>query len=406
MALNDTGVKNLKFTGKPTKHTDGQALYLLLSATGKYWRLDYTFAGKRKTLALGQYPDVSLAKARKRRDEARTLLADGFDPSEAKKKARAELLLKHASTFELVAAEWLKKTASQRKANTEEKLTNWLKRDIYPVIGQIPISLLGAPDVLRVLRRLEARGVSDTVRRVKQIISRVMAYAIAEGLCQDNPASHIQNRDSFERRKTIHHSAIVEPVVFGGLLRAIDGYTGHATACNALKLAPFVFVRPGEMRLAEWSEFDLDKSIWEIPPEKMKMGVAHSVPLSRQAVEILRDQHNISGHLKLVFPSTRGQGRPMSENTVNAALRALGYDNKTHTHHGFRASARTMLDEQLGHRVEHIEMQLAHKVKDANGNAYNRTSFWQARVKMMQSWADYLDLLKTGGKVIPLTNAA
>lgn len=258
----------MKFTGKPTEHADGQALYLLLSATGKYWRLDYTFAGKRKTLALGQYPDVSLAKARKRRDEARTLLADGLDPSAAKKKAWAELLLKHASTFELVAAEWLKKTASQRKANTEEKLTNWLERDIYPVIGSIPISLLGAPDVLKVLRRLEARGISDTVRRVKQIISRVMAYAIAEGLCQDNPASHIQNRDSFERRKTIHHSAIVEPVAFGGLLRAIDGYAGHATACNALKFAPFVFVRPGEMRLAEWSEFDLDKSIWQIPAEK------------------------------------------------------------------------------------------------------------------------------------------
>lgn len=406
MALNDTGIKNLKFTGKAIKHTDGQGLYLLVNQAGKYWRMDYAFAGKRKTLALGVYPAVSLAKARKRRDEAREQLAENIDPNITKKQARANLIAEHAATFEKVADIWLKKTASQRKAITEEKLVNWLRHDIYPIIGSIPVSLLTAPDVLRVLRKLEARGVSDTVRRIKQIISRVMAFAVSEGMTQGNPASHIQNRDSFERRKTKHHPAIIDPVSFGGLLRAIRGYTGSKTTHNALELSPLVFVRPGEMRLAEWSEFDLDKAVWEIPAQKMKMGIAHTVPLSRQAVTILRQQHAISGHGKHVFPSIRGQGRPMSENTVNAALRTLGFDGETHTHHGFRASARTMLDERLGLRVEHIEMQLAHKVKDANGNAYNRTSFWDARVKMMQVWADYLDLLRNGGQVIPLSKAA
>ena len=395
--LSDLKIKNTK----PGKHADGDGMYLLVTNTpSKLWRMDYRFAGKRKTLSLGAYPEISLADARELVTKARKQLAAGIDPSAAKLQTKQATLEAHEATFKAVSLLWQAKTASKRKANTEEKLSNWLANDVYPVIGRIPVSQLTAPDVMRVLRRLEARGVMDTVKRVKQIINRVMAFAVTESLSLTNPVGHIQNRDSFEHKAARHHAAIVEPVAFGGLLRSIRGYTGHATSCNALQLSPLLFVRPGELRHAEWSEIDLDKGAWSIPQTKMKMKVEHTVPLSRQAVAILRKQQAISGHGAYVFPSIRGQGRPMSENTINAALRGLGVDADTHSAHGFRASARTMLDERLGVRVEVIEMQLAHKVKDANGNAYNRTSFWSERVEMMQRWADYCDRLEQGGEVV------
>ena len=395
--LSDLKIKS----AKPGKHSDGDGMYLLVTVSGgKLWRYDYRFTGKRKTLSMGAYPEISLADARELVAKARKQLASGVDPSAAKLKAKQAVLEAHEATFKAVALLWQATTATKRKANTEAKLSNWLVNDVYPLIGSIPVSQLNAPDVMRVLRRLEARGVTDTVKRVKQIISRVMSFAVTDGLAQDNPTAHIKNRDSFEQKVAKHHAAIVEPVAFGGLLRSIRGYTGHATSCNALQLSPLLFVRPGELRHAEWSEIDLDKGVWSIPATKMKMKVEHTVPLSRQAVVILRQQQAISGHGAYVFPSIRGDGRPMSENTINAALRGLGVDADTHSAHGFRASARTMLDELLSVRVEVVEMQLAHKVKDANGNAYNRTTFWAERVEMMQRWADYCDRLEHGGEVL------
>lgn len=406
MALTDTGVKNLKFSGKPTKHADGQALYLLVSATGKYWRLDYKFADKRKTLALGQYPEVSLAKARKRRDEARELLADSIDPGAKKKADRAALKAKHENTFEAVAADWLERTAKTRKGGTEARLTTWLTGDCYPVLGKMPVAEITAPDVKRVLDRLHNREVSESLRRVHGLIGRVLKFACAAGLASRDVTQDMKLADLYPPVKTVSHAAIVEPVAFGGLLRAIDGYRGGPVATAALKLAPLLFVRPGELRHAEWSEIDLDAAVWEIPAEKMKMGVALTVPLPSQAVGILRQLKDLTGHGKYVFPSNRGQGRPMSENTVNGALRALGYGPDVHVGHGFRAAARTILDQNLKQDVRFIEMQMAHAVRDALGAVYNRTSFLPERTAMMQAWADHLDRLRDGAQVIPMVRAA
>ncbi len=393
---------------KPGKHTDGDGLYLLVTqAGGKYWRYDYRVNAKRKTLALGVYPDVSLAQARQRLMEARSLLADGQDPSLAKRRTKARRLAASEATFAVVAGLWQQKTAAQRKANTEEKLSNWLRHDILPSIGPIPVADLSATDVRACLRKMEARGLSDSVRRVKQIISRVMDFAIADGLATANPCASIKNADQFKLTKTVSHAAITEPAAFGGLLRAIEGHEGHFTVGNALRLAPLVFVRPGELRLAQWTEFSLDgeNPVWEIPAERMKMKAAHTVPLSRQAVEILRQQQRL-GSEGFVFASIRGGGRPISENTLNASLRTLGYDNKTHVAHGFRASARTLMAERLGERIDLIEMQLAHAVRDANGRAYNRTQFLSERAAMMQRWADYCDNLRQGGQVLSLPRKA
>ncbi len=406
MPLTNTGVKNLKLADKPKKYSDGQGMYLLVNRVGKYWRFDYSFAGKRKTLALGTYPEVSLESARKRRTAAREQLADNVDPGAVKRQAKNALVAKHIATFEVVAGEWLKKTAKTRKDNTEGKLTTWLTNDVFPVLGKLPVADITAPDVKRVLDRLHTRDVSDTLRRVHGLIGRILKFATTSGLCGRAVTVDMKLGDLYPAAKTVSHAAIVDPVQFGGLLRAIAGYRGHPAAVAALQLAPLVFVRPGELRHAEWAEFDLDAGIWEIPGSKMKMGIAHIVPLSRQAAQILRKLHVLTGHGRYVFPSTRGQGRPMSENTINAALRGLGFGPDVHVGHGFRASARTILDEILKQDVRIIEMQLAHAVKDANGTAYNRTSFLPERTELMQVWADYLDRLRDGGQVIQLPRAA
>lgn len=395
--LSDLKVKS----AKPGKHTDGDGMYLLVNSAGKYWRMDYRFDGKRKTLALGVYPEVSLLQARQRLTEARQQLADGTDPSLTKRREKQRRIVAGENTFKAVGDKWLDASAKQRKSTTHARVINWMNHDIYPVLGSLQIGDVQAPDVLTVLKRMDARGLGDSVLRVKGLISRVMNYAVANSLAKVNPVDAIALKDhEIAPPKTENHAAILEPIAFGGLIRAIRGYSGHASTCNALKLAPLVFVRPGELRHAEWSEIDLDKGVWTVPSSKMKMGAEHIVPLSRQAVEILRQQQAISGHVNYVFPSIRGQGRPMSENTVNAALRGLGIDSGTHVGHGFRASARTMLDEQLKQPVAVIELQLAHAVKDANGKAYNRTSFLPERHGMMQVWADFIDSLAMGGDVV------
>jgi len=400
MALTDTFIKNTKHTGKPAgdKYADGDAMYLLVNKAGKYWRMDYRYANKRKTLALGTYPEVSLAKARARRDAARVQLADGIDPSVAKRREKLEKMSAAANTFEVVARDWLAKTSHERMATTQGKITAWLEKDIFPHIGKLPIKDLGPREVLAALRHMERRGALDSVHRVKQICGQVFRYAVAIGAAERDVTQDLKG--ALSKPVAGHFAAITEPEKVGDLMRSIFGYAGHPYTVAALKLSPLVFVRPGELRSAEWSEIDLDSATWTIPGSKMKMKLDHIVPLSRQALQILLDLHPITGHGRFVFPSMRTGERCMSENTVNAALRGMGYSDDVHSAHGFRATARTILDEVLGERVDLIEHQLAHAVKDPNGRAYNRTSHLPARREMMQRWADYLDELRIGDAIV------
>ena len=403
MPLTDTFAKNIKPTGAAAgdKHTDGGSMYLLVNAGGKYWRMNYRFADKRKTLALGVYPAVSLAKARARRDKARELLADGIDPSTAKQEDKQAKLDATANTFEAVARDWLIKTKAKRAEITHLKVSTWLEKDAFPFIGNMPISTIGPRDVLdKVVRKVEARGAIDTAHRLKQLCGQVFRYAVVTGLAERDVTTDL--RDALVTKTKKHHAAITEPKQVGDLMRSIFAYTGHPCTVAALKLTPLVFVRPGELRTMEWAELDLDAAEWRIPGSKMKMKVEHVVPLCTQAVELLRSVHPVTGHGRYVFPSLRTGERPMSENTINGAVRAMGYSKEVHTAHGFRATARTIMDEVLGERVDLIEHQLAHTVKDANGRAYNRTAHLPARRVMMQTWADYLDKLRIGADVIPL----
>ena len=402
MALTDTFVKNTKPTESPAgdKYRDGGGMYLLINKGGKYWRMDYRFTEKRRTLALGVYPAVTLAKARQRRDKARELLADGVDPGAAKQEEKAAKVAAAANTFEVVAREWLDKTKTDRMVSTHTKVTTWLEKDVFPHIGKMPISTIGPRDVLAALRHMEGRGALDSVQRVKQICGQVFRYAVASGSAERDVTQDLKG--ALAKAVPGNFAAITEPKQAGALLRSIFAYAGHPNTVAALKLSPLVFVRPGELRTAEWAELDLDAAEWRIPASKMKMRVDHLVPLSTQAVEILRGVQSLTGHGRFVFPGLRTAERPMSENTINGALRGMGYAEDAHTAHGFRAMARTIMDEVLNERVDLIEHQLAHAVKDANGRAYNRTAHLPARRDMMQRWADYLDKLRIGADVIPL----
>jgi integrase len=401
MALTDTFVKNTKHTGRSSgdKHADGGGMYLLINSGGKYWRMDYRFAEKRKTLALGTYPEVSLLKARQRREKARELLADGIDPSTAKQEERAVKLAAAANTFEVVARDWLTKTKSNRAQVTQEKVTAWLENDVFPYIGKMPIATIGPRDVLeKVIRKVEARAAIDTAHRLKQLCGQVFRFAVVSGLADRDVTADL--REALATKTKKHNAAITDPKNVGQLMRSIFDYTGHPYTVAALKLTPMVFLRPGELRTAEWAEIDLDAAEWRIPGSKMKMKVDHIVPLSTQAVEILRGIHPVTGHGRFVFPSLRTGERPMSENTINAALRGMGYAKEVQSAHGFRATARTIMDEVMGERVDLIEHQLSHAVTDPNGRAYNRTAHLPARKEMMQRWADYLDKLRVGADVI------
>lgn len=402
MPLTDTFIRQVKPKGSPAgeKYSDGQGLFLLVKPAGKYWRLSYRFSGKQKTVALGVYPAVSLAKARQRRDKARERLADGIDPSEAKREEKHARIEASAHTFEVVARDWLKKTAATRAASTQEKIQTWLEKNIFPAIGNKVVSTIGPRDVLSAVQKIEARGAIDSAHRVKQICGQVFRYAVATGLADRDVTADL--RGALATVPRTHYAAITEPKQAGELLRAIHAYSGHPYAVAALKLSPLVFVRPGELRSAEWSEIELEAAEWRIPGSKMKMGLDHVVPLSAQAVDILSAMHALTGQGKYVFPSIRSKERCMSENTINAALRGLGYSKDVMTAHGFRAMARTILDEVLEERVDLIEHQLAHAVKDPNGRAYNRTAHLPARREMMQRWADYLDKLRNGAEIISI----
>lgn len=400
MALTDTFVRQVKPTKQAgDKHADGGGMYLLVKASGKYWRMDYRYLDKRKTLALGVYPAVSLAKARKRRDEARALLADGIDPGEAKRDDKKTKVIAAAHTFEAVARQWLGKIAASRSTGTQDKVTAWLEHDVFPFIGNMPISTIKPRDVLAAVQKVELRGAIDSAHRIKQVCGQIFRFAVALDLVERDITADL--RGALSAVPKSNYASITEPKQAGALMRAIFDYHGHPAAVAALKLAPLLFVRPGELRAAEWAEIDLDAAEWRIPGTKMKMKIEHLVPLSVQAVEILRGLHPMTGDGKFVFPSLRSKAC-MSENTINAALRGMGYSKEVMTGHGFRAMARTIMDEVLGERVDLIEHQLAHAVKDVNGRAYNRTAHLPARREMMQRWADYLDKLRKGAEILPL----
>jgi len=400
--LTDTGIKKAKLSDKPFKMADGKGLYLLVNAAGKYWRVDYRFGSKRKTLALGIYPDVTLARAREKLDDARKLLADGIDPAALKKATKARRAECAANSFETVARTWFAKAYADKAQTTRDKTMTRLEKDVFPRIGVKPVSEITGADVLAVIQRIEQRGAIDIARRVHNYVGRVLRYAETIGMVERDVTASIDLDLVLSKRETRHHAAITSPQAVGGLLRAIDGFTGGFSTLCALKLSALTYVRPGELRHAEWEEIDLDGATWCIPGQKMKMAADHIVPLSAQAVAILRELHDHTGRGRYVFPSERGGSRPMSENTINAALRRLGYTKDEMTAHGFRATARTLLDEELSFRPDFIEHQLAHAVKDPNGRAYNRTAHLAERRKMMQAWADYLDKLKAGAEVIPL----
>ena len=408
MALNDTFIKNsTKHSGSAAgdKHADGGGMYLLVKAAGKYWRMDYRFADKRKTLALGTYPEITLSVARQRREAARKQLAHGIDPGAAKQEEKQAQAAIRANTFEKVAREWLVKTKAKRMASTQGKVTTWLEKDVFPYIGGMAISAIGPRDVLAALRHMENRGALDSVQRVKQICGQVFRYAVSAESAERDVTQDLKGALATATKK--HYAAITDPKQAGDLMRSIFNYTGHPYVIAALKLSPLLFVRPGELRGAEWAEIDLDAAQWVIPASKMKMKVDHLVPLCTQAVTILQEQKKLTGTRRYVFPSIgRSEDRPMSENTVNSALHAMGYGTDKHTAHGFRAMARTIMDEVLEERVDLIEHQLAHAVKDPNGRAYNRTAHLPARKAMMQRWADYLDKLRIGADVIQLPTKA
>ncbi|CAR53266.1 tyrosine-type recombinase/integrase [Burkholderia cenocepacia] len=411
MPLTDTTIRNTKPAEKPVKLFDGGGLFLLVTPAGqRYWRLKYRAAGKEKLLALGVYPDVTLAAARRKRDEAREKLAAGIDPGEAKKAEKRTARLSAENSFEAVAREWHIKYAPTWSESHGSRILRRLEVDAFPWIGSKPIAELAPPDVLEVLRRVEKRGALETAHRLHANVSQVCRYAVATGRAQRDVTADL--RGALPPVQQEHMAAVTDPKQVAELLRSIDGYQGTFPVLCALRLFPLLFQRPGELRAAEWSEFDLDASTWEIPSERMKRtkqgkasGGAHIVPLSAQAVAILRDLHALTGNSRFLFPSVRTKDRPMSDNTINGALRRLGYDGDTMTGHGFRAMARTILDEVLGVPVAIVEAQLAHAVKDPLGRAYNRTAHLPQRREMMQRWADYLDQLKAGAEIIPITAA-
>jgi integrase len=401
MALTDTAIRSTKPGSKPLKLSDEKGLFLLVTPSGgKWWRLKYRFNGKEKLLSLGVYPDTGLKDARSRRDEARKLLADGVDPSENRKAQKTARTEQAANSFEVVAREWFAKYSPTWAKGHADKIIRRLERDMFPWIGNRPIAEITAPELLQSLRRIEARGVLETAHRALQNCGQVFRYAVQTGRSQRDLTGDLKG--ALTPWKPKHYPALTEPLKLAELLRSMDKYQGNLITRSALKLLPLVFVRPGELRQAKWEEIDLQTAEWRYTVTKTK--TPHIVPLARQAIEILETLHGLTGRSVYVFPGLRSHDRPMSENTINAALRYMGYDQQTMTGHGFRAIARTLLDEALGFEPHIIEHQLAHGVKDPLGRAYNRTKHLPARIKMMQEWADYLDTLKFGAEIIPLNS--
>jgi len=401
MFLTDTTVRQTRPSEKTQRLFDGNGLYLEVSPSGgKWWRLKYRLNGCEKRLSLGVYPQVTLKDARTKTLALREQIAQGIDPGHARKVAKHLGELAATNTFQLVATEWFERFKSTWSDKHAENIWSRLKRFAFPIIGRRPATSVEPSDVLVIVRKIEQRGTIETAHRVKVAIGQVMRYAVVTGRAQRDPTADL--RGMLTPAVVKHLAAIVAPKEVGGLLRAIDGYPGSFPVACALQFMPLVFQRPGEVRLAEWEEVDLENATWQIPSARMKRskklkasGESHIVPLSRQAVALLQNLHRHTGHSRYLFPCIRSSARPMSNATVNAALRRLGYDAETMTGHGFRAMARTILDEVLNVPPGIIEAQLAHAVKDTNGRAYNRTRYLAQRREMMQQWANYLDELRS-----------
>ncbi len=406
--LSPSAVANAKPQGKPYRLTDGAGLFLLVQPTGaKWWRWKYRRpdTGKENTLSLGTYPDISLRQARDKREEARKLIADGFDPGTQRQEAKAAKVAAAETagdTFEALARAWM---ARQDVAEVTANKSRWiLETFLFPEIGSTPIAEVTPRALLDALRKVEATGRLETAKRAKIKAGQVFRWAILEGKAETDPTASL--RGALKPPKNKHHASITDPAKMGELLRAIEGFTGQPVTLAALKLAPLVFVRPGELRMAEWSEIDMDGAVWRIPAERMKMKAAHIVPLSSQAVAILRDLYPLTGAGRYVFPGIRSASRPMSENTVNAALRRLGYGTDEMTGHGFRSMAASRLNE-MGWNADAIERQLAHAESNKVREAYTHAAqYLEERTRMMQAWADYLGALHAGGDVVPFKRKA
>ena len=402
MKLTATEVRNAKPRSKTYRLFDGEGLYLEVTPRGgTYWRLKYRFGGKEKRLALGVYPAVTLAKARKKKAEARELLHGGTDPA-ADRAAQASEHQAAADTFECIAREWFDKNAPRWRKSHSDKVIRRLELNVFPWLGGNAIAKLTAPEVLAMLRRIESRGALDTAHRTMQNCSQVFRYAVATGRAERDPTQDL--RGALAPVKHTHYASVREPKEVAELLRAIEGFTGTMPVRTALRLLPLVFVRPGELRGARWAEFDLEAAEWRIPGERMKRGVPHIVPLATQVVAMLRELEPLTGRGELLFPGVRTRTKPMSENTLNAGLRRLGYSSDQMTAHGFRSIASTLLNEQ-GWNRDAIERQLAHADSDSVRAAYNYAEHLGERRKMMQAWADYLDGLKRGADVVPIKRA-
>lgn len=399
MPLTDVQIRSAKPTEKPQRLFDGGGMYLEIAPSGgKLWRMKYRFGGKEKRLALGTYPDVSLKDARAKRDDARKLLANDVDPSEHRKAVKQSKAISTANSFEIVAREWFSKNNPTWAENHGNRIIRRLERDIFPWLGNRPIAEINAPILLEVIRRIEDRGALETAHRALANCGQIFRYAIATGRAERDPSGDLKG--ALPPAKGTNFAAVTEPQQVAQLLRALDGYQGTLPVCCALKLAPLVFVRPGELRHALWEDIDFERKEWRFFVSKTK--TQHIVPLADQAIAIFKELQPVTGHGKYVFPSARNPrgDRPMSDNAVLSALRRLGITKEEMSGHGFRAMARTILDEELGIRPDYIEHQLAHAVRDPLGRAYNRTTHLQDRHLMMRQWADYLDKLKRDDNVV------
>ncbi|MEO8748291.1 MAG: integrase arm-type DNA-binding domain-containing protein [Rhodanobacter sp.] len=401
--LTDTKLRSLKPRESVYRVADANGLCIEVRPTGtKLWRYRYRYTGKARMLGLGEYPSVTLLDARNKRNEARAGLAAGVDPTVNAKARRLAVVERAANTFAALATEWIEQNAHAVTAGTTRRDRRIFERHLNPWIGDTAIADVSPPMLLTALRKVESAGTVETAHRARGLASRLFRYAIATGRAERNPATELIG--ALKSPTTRHFASITEPRQVAVLLRAIDGYAGTPAVAAALKLAPLVFVRPGELRTARWANIDLDAAEWRYTATKTK--TPHIVPLATQALMILHELQPLTGRGEYVFPGIRSARRPMSENTITAALRALGYDGDSMTGHGFRAMARTILDEVLHVRPDYIEHQLAHAVRDPNGRAYNRTAHLPERRAMMQLWADYLGTLKVGGNVVPMMRNA
>jgi integrase len=401
--LTDKQIQALRPTeGRVAKHSDGMGLQLWVTPSGaKLWNLAYRFAGKQRKLAIGPYPTIPLKEARARRDEAKRQLDVGLDPSQQKRLAKLVATAEQANTFEAIAAEFFEKKRGEGKAAATLTKLEWLIRIAKPTLGLRPMTEISAPEILRVLRGVEARERRESAKRLRAVIGAIFRYAVATGRAANDPTAALKG--ALMSPIVRHRAAIVEPVGLGELLRAINGHTGMPEVRAGLQLLALTFVRPGELRAAHWAEIDFEAATWTIPSSRMKMRRPHRVPLAHQTIDVLRNVRAIVGESELIVPGARGRGRPLSENTLNASLRRLGYSKDEMTAHGFRAAASSILNECGQWNPDAIEAQLAHVEGNTVRRAYARAEFWDERVKMMQWWADKLDELKRPGEIIPLT---